>query len=102
MSRYIDAEKIIFSERVIMLGGTQGTSETRRIAYKESVDKIPSADVEPIVHAHWIPLYGRMYACNDKIGEIVQTGYKCSACGREEEDRWQICRCGARMDEEVK
>lgn len=58
------------------------------------------ADVEPIRHAHWIPLYGRMYACNDKKGEIVQTGYKCSACGREEEDRWQICRCGARMDEE--
>ena len=93
MPKYYEGEAIVkaFTE-------TTNQSETWA---RGVLARMKEADVAPVVHAHWIPIYHRMYHCNDKIGEMVQTGYKCSACGIEEEDAWQICRCGARMDEEA-
>ena len=93
MPRYIDAEKMhsLLEEEIEGCGNP--TADDNPIAYGTTLGlkmalsytkTLPTADVAPVVHAHWIPLYGRMYACNDKKGEIVQTGYKCSACGREE------------------
>ena len=118
MPRYIDADAFIAEKRKQYCkecdrrkgkrNGKQttlyeiGEAPCRACGIDDMIDDIedaPTADVAPVVHAHWIPIYHRMYHCNDKIGEMVQTGYKCSACGIEEEYAWQICRCGARMDE---
>ena len=65
------------------------------------IDKEPGENVNPVVHAHWIP---------DEIetGEDSNT-YKCSACGEiqvliygtPKENGWNYCpHCGAKMDEE--
>lgn len=61
-----------------------------------SIQKFPSADVVPVVHAHWI-----------KHGEPPWYVIECSECGA----KWQtggswdandFCgNCGAKMDEEV-
>lgn len=59
------------------------------------------ANVAPVVHAHWIPIKQRMYACNDKVGEICTVGYACSICGEEAEIEYPYSHCGAKMDEKV-
>ena len=57
---------------------------------------------QPVVHAHWVPIKKRMYACNDPVGEIVTAYYKCSKCGLQEDGEYKYCRCGAKMDEKEK
>jgi hypothetical protein len=74
----------------------------------EYVEALPSAEAEPVVHAHWEDMYGGKYA---------NPRYRCSACKEKalyklEQDvllSWHevqaltpICHnCGAHMDEEV-
>ena len=81
MSRHIDADKI---EYVRMFG--------QLFADKRDIDRIPTADVEPVRHGHWIWLEN---SSNVWIA-------KCSNCGLVEK-YWKYCpRCGAKMDGEVK
>lgn len=60
-----------------------------------SIDEQPTIDAVPIVHARWVPVTGSpgngvMLGC---------TAYRCSSCGRiEEENGEPYCHCGARMD----
>lgn len=52
-------------------------------------------EAEPVVHARWVPVYGNAYM---RI-LLGCTCYRCSACGRiEEENSEPYCHCGARMD----
>ena len=60
----------------------------------------PTADVEPIRHAHWV------YKYQNSEGYYI---YECSSCGRFEKvqfdsdlDTMLYCHCGAKMDEENK
>ena len=64
------------------------------------IEKEPGEDVQPVVHAHWIP-------DESETGEGSNT-YKCSACGEiqvliygtPKENGWNYCpNCGAKMDE---
>lgn len=67
-----------------------------------AVDKIPTADVAPVVHGHWEPMYP------DKISEHQNRAkyYKCSVCNRTSADEvysngldFEFCPyCGAKMD----
>ena len=62
-----------------------------------AIDKQPTADVAPVVHAHWIEDAGQSAKRIEKI-------YYCSACeyfdAWGEEERYDYCpNCGARMDE---
>ena len=83
MSRYIDADLI---EKELTENGFY------------ELDKIPTADVVPVKHGHWIEL-------TDYVGD---TYYDCSACGESwttiEGDPWDngmnYCpKCGTKMDE---
>lgn len=64
-------------------------------------DYTPTADVEPVRHAYWVP-EERV----DRISEAVtyrNTRYLCSACGRalvawEKPIDAPYCHCGAKMD----
>lgn len=57
---------------------------------KFGVDKIPAADVEPVVHARW-----------EKRDGQTDPGVFCSACGEYEGWARKRCpSCGAKMDEE--
>lgn len=72
------------------------------------IDKIPAADVAPVVHGGWIPLleseisdWNPEFAGNDPIG-----GYMCSVCKEEAiydcNDEFVLSKfcpyCGAKMD----
>lgn len=50
MSRYIDAELIPYSETK----GNPKKFTIENLARKSDIDKIPTADVEPVRHGHWI------------------------------------------------
>lgn len=57
------------------------------------IEKIPAADVAPVVHARWITR-------SDK-GIISMTHpYLCSRCWRIEMNKEPYCNCGAKMDGE--
>lgn len=78
MPRYIDAEKIKYTEYI---NGDVTVS-------KDLVEKIPTADVQEVRHGKWI---------TDEEGVVI-----CSECGEEhfwEDFRPSYCdMCGAKMD----
>ena len=88
--RYIDADVI----RDEWLHGGENEHIYDTNDFLDSIDYQPTADVEPVRHAHWVPFNGEL------TGRIQ---YKCSIC----DSRWGIdwmryCpHCGAKMDESV-
>ena len=94
MPRYIDALEIRYTYRPV--GGD--------IAYKDEIEALPTADVTPVIHAHWIYKGDSHYGLNDWCHR-----FECSVCGREvklhtKKDiaEFPYCHCGAKMDEENK
>lgn len=72
MPRYIDAD---LADRLLTDG------------YR--IDEIPSSDVAPVLHAHWVSIGNGMYAC--------------SKCHSTEECETPYCAiCGARMERRAK
>lgn len=90
MSRYIDADKIRYREMQNEVGFGWYTS-------REHINGLPSEDVEPVRHGHWI--------LTQKISENAFR-YNCSECNRwvqdgaekNPSDRYLYCHCGAKMD----
>lgn len=100
--RYIDADaaKIDAEER----GGTLWLTDGDVKEVKRFLDDQPTADVDPVVHAHW-----KYY----KSVKGIKGCFECSACKaaifEEVFDLMYECgqtrrcgACGARMDEEAK
>lgn len=94
MSRYIDVEPSKIDEVIKTELGMYDTVEL-----KEMLSYYPTADVAPVIHAHW-ELWDH---------EEASTTLRCSRCGREVEhkgsydeikDVFPYCHCGAKMDEE--
>lgn len=104
MPRYIDVEREIKEiESVLDEKRAKGDDEDNigfyaLMMFTRKLRKAPTADVAPVVHAHWIPIKKRMYACRDKVGEIITVSFTCSNCGITEENEWTHCHCGATMD----
>ena len=89
MSRYINADEIVYSDV---------TDENRpaagaRITYKGQINRIPTADVAPVVHGHWITVYREDGTKADKCSVCTDAvkyfDYKYGWCPH----------CGAKMDE---
>ena len=60
----------------------------------DEVEKLPSADVKPVVHGEWI-------VPNADPIDMMFMNPRCSECGFESADHLNFCpNCGARMDEE--
>ena len=54
----------------------------------------PSADVEPVVHAHWIGINPKK-----DVEGWIERDYKCSACDEISWEKRNYCpNCGAKMD----
>lgn len=67
---------------------------------QEKVKKFPTADVEPIVHAHWIR---RLRDHRNDYHDVMEYPYRCSACRVKNKELTKRClECGARMDEKVR
>lgn len=84
MRKYIDADELLKS----MVGIADGwISVDNSFSYEKLVKEFPAADVEPVVHAHYIV---------DFLGDS-----SCSQCGEKFLD--STCKrcpnCGAHMDE---
>lgn len=99
MSRYIDADKLAkyFKEKCrILLPGAKAGDRTliaqcdTYYSAQAAVINSRSADVVPVVHAHWIPHY-------DDFDGLVN---ECSHCHAEGMIDGKYCpNCGAKMDE---
>lgn len=80
MAKYIDANQIY--ER--FFNGGRGIARI----HVSDIDTLPAADVEPVVHAHWIKKveivrnqYARNYYCSNCIHEPLEIGDRCPKCG---------------------
>lgn len=93
MKRYIDADLA----RAQFTGNFQASYSPSEA--KVMIDEVPTADVEPIRHAHWI-IHDKTLAVS--FGEFAVVGhyFECSSCGRTEDHKEPYCNCGAKMDEE--
>ena len=88
MSDYIKREDAVETARLHRVNGYHLT-----INIADEIEKLPSADVAPVRHGHWL--------------KISPAGiYECSECGKNvmtsDIEAYEYCHgCGARMDEEV-
>ena len=104
MPRYIDAEKEIKEiEAVLDEKRAKGDDEDNigfyaLMLFARKLYKAPTADVEPVIHAHWKPIQKKRFSFRDNADETVTVGFVCSNCGTMEELDWERCRCGAKMD----
>lgn len=96
MARYIDAELIEYERHEKRgLGIDYGIDEKSyyEVAYKEDIDKIPTADVKAITHGHWIQP-------DQPISQIlnIPIDAECKNCGAFGNSGMDYCyRCGAEM-----
>ena len=97
MSRYIDAD--IIRDEWLHGGENEHIYDTND--FLDSIDYQPTADVEPVRHAHWNGIEYDSYA----DGYPVYDKWECSKCGNEISTEYPptyCCDCGAKMDESVK
>ena len=62
---------------------------------KDHIHNAKPVDTMEVVHGRWIPII-------DEPTQVLKmpmlSGYKCSVCGRYEEEEEPYCNCGAKMD----
>lgn len=55
MPRYIDANKIEYTDRIpIYTADGRYQVGWKKVATQSAIDEIPTSDVAPVVHGHWI------------------------------------------------
>ena len=96
MTEYITKERA----QDLVVTAAQGNS-SRLACMLSKLEDEPPADVAPVVHGHWIGIWGDGYA----NGFIVYEEFECSRCGcvhhADGEPTWDYCpQCGARMEGE--
>lgn len=86
--RLIDANKLDLSKIYTYFGGVVLIEDVQKW-----IEEAPTIEAEPVRPGRWIPY------CIQSGPLIGCTGYRCSCCGREEEDNGEpYCHCGAKMD----
>lgn len=94
MSRYIDAENILYSS--VMIEEDNGNYRKMWIATKEDIDAIPAADVRENVRGEWV--HKEIQSDNFIDGVIRLPNCYCSVCGVEVLQECNFCpNCGADM-----
>lgn len=103
MSRYIDAE--LFEKELADYYGNDSPITTAW--FNHFISKIPTADVAPVVHAHW------EYEVSRGSKRSIRFYYRCTNCGRvvifhsdelcSRDDKYvqkayPYCHCGAKME----
>lgn len=86
MPRYINADQIVYWIRHTSRDGLE--DDVRRVAFKDAIERIPTADVQEVKHAKWLT-YGfglEAVACSN-CGAVYESG-----------DSFRFCpKCGAKM-----
>lgn len=97
MARWIDAD-IIKNMELIPYKRKSGNIDVfianlAIVNAKQVVDKIPTADVAPVVHSRWFPYSKQMLICDNCAHYWIAKG---------DQYDFKYCpNCGARMDGEV-
>lgn len=93
MARYIDADKTVWS---VTNNDKYGTI-TKEV-FVSLLQNADTADVAPVVHAHWVEFENPNYSPFDNTPKKIVL---CSHCGNGHgaKDNY-CCVCGAKMDEE--
>ena len=65
---------------------------------KKHIDTIPASDVAPVVHGYWKTKVLQFRLKDNTFSSPIVVGYRCSVCGRDEDQREPYCNCGAKMD----
>lgn len=83
MSRYIDADRIVYWIRHTSRDGLE--DDIRRVAFKDAIERIPTADVQEVKHAKWelkTKTNAHCSNCNFIRSVETQIGWKyCPKCG---------------------
>ena len=84
--RYIDAEKL--KQDLVSYAGIPSIINV-------FIDRQVTADVEPVIHAHWI-----IHERAEEVEGRLISNYECSHCHEWFRDNRRRCgECGAKMDE---
>ena len=94
MAEYIDREKITYSKQTMEAWfGCQRDDYTAMVAFKDDIDKIPAADVRPVVRGEWGYRW-KIHGDGRRPTEL----FPCSECGYENTSATSFCpNCGADM-----
>ena len=97
MAKYVNIDKIPYTR--IRYEDDFDVEFSPALAFKEDIDKMPSADVRENIHGEWIEGEEFLFC-----GETYTAGDKCSVCGRTAMGYpWHYCpNCGADMRGESK
>ena len=57
------------------------------------VNEQETVEAEPVRHGQWVPV-----SLIDHKGRVIMEQYKCSECGRLEDNKQPYCHCCAKMD----
>lgn len=94
MAEYIKREAAIDAVMAVYVRTAGYKARERVLETREAIQKLPAADVAPVVHGHFVH-DGQLY-----VGGL--DWFHCSSCGRlvaGAEERFDYCPwCGARMD----
>lgn len=79
-------------------GGNCCFMDFRELAHRLETE-VEAADVAPVVHGIWVEVCDEVQdILRERDPYIMVRGYRCSKCGRFEENMEPYCHCGAKMD----
>lgn len=107
MVEYLDRDKImkILQRYSTQNGSSLGLHSGAIDCAMEEIERVPTADVEPVRHEHWVPIgereIFRFYGAFDVPQSETKMEYSCSTeeCWIQTTYRYPFCPgCGAKMD----
>ena len=95
MSRYIDADRIVYWIRHTSRDGLE--DDIRRVAFKDAIERIPTADVQEVKHGKWIykghhEMMGHAFQCSICTRWMFTNSPECVV------EEYPYCHCGAKME----
>lgn len=95
MSRYIDADRIVYWIRHTSRDGLE--DDIRRVAFKDAIERIPTADVQEVKHGKWIyeghhEMMGHAFQCSVCTRWMFTNSPECVV------EEYPYCHCGAKME----
>lgn len=92
MAEYIERQAAIDAVTAVYVRTAGYKTRERVWETREAIQKLPAADVSPVVHGRWIEQekynFGTMYDCSICGDRILDNGHS-----------WNYCpNCGCRMD----
>lgn len=94
MSEYIEQEAAVETLNALKPFLQSAAQERLMRRIIRQIGTIPAADVAPVRHGRWHPVLDGVW----NLPMPVLAGWRCSECGRTEQEKEPYCNCGAKMD----